>query len=344
LKHFAMKDLYVRIPSHAELRLAIDEILRRHNPNLGALAGLRTKLCDDQTSFNLVDLDIDLDDGTTLRLLLKDLGLKNLHETARRVKPEFLYNPLREIKTYQEILAPSCLDTAHYYGAVVSSDEDRCWLFLEKISGLRICAINDFSAWLRAARWLAHLHARFAEKSEALSRSVPLLRYDAVLYRQWLARATMFQSAGIGRSVWESLARSYERAIERLVQLPCTLIHGEFFASNILVQETRDGWRIRPVDWEMAAVGPGLIDLAALTSGAWTESERTEMAAAYHDSWLCEGMPGFPLDELLLPLDDCRLHLAIQWLGWAPDWSPPQQNAHDWLAEAITLSEKMRTQ
>ena len=123
---------------------------------------------------------------------------------------------------------------------------------------------------------------------------------------------------------------------------PSTLIHGEFYASNILIQETREGRRICPVDWEMAAVGPGLIDLAALSSGAWAERERTEMAVAYHDVLLSEGGPRFPFEDLLPALDDCRLHLAIRWLGWAPVWSPPPENAHDWLGEAIALSEKMR--
>ena len=151
-----------------------------------------------------------------------------------------------------------------------------------------------------------------------------------------------FRSVGLGRAVRESLVDTYGRAIERLIRLPSTLIHGEFYASNILVQETREGCRIRPVDWEMAAVGPGLIDLAALSSGAWAERERTEMAAAYHDALLSEGWPSFPFEDLLLALDDCRLHLAIRWLGWAPDWSPPPENAHDWLGEAIALGEKMR--
>ena len=152
----------------------------------------------------------------------------------------------------------------------------------------------------------------------------------------------MFHSVAITRSVRESLKCNYDRAIERLIELPSTVIHGEFFASNILVQQTRASWQIRPVDWEMAAVGPGLIDLAALSSGAWSESSRTEMAAAYHDSLVSEGTPGFALDDLLLALDDCRLYLAIQWLGWAPDWSPPPESAHDWLGEAIALVGKMR--
>ncbi len=331
-----------RIPSQPELVRALDEILHRHNVEPGKVVRLRSTLCDDWTSFSLVDIEIDLDGGTVLRLLLKDLGLKNLHETARRIKPGFLYNPLREIKTYEEILARNCLGTAHYYGSLVSSDEDRFWLFLEKVSGLRICAVNDFCAWLEAARWLARLHARFMGEGITLRRSVPLLQHDDAFYRLWLERALTFHSFEITRSVRESLMCIYDGAIERLIHLPSTLIHGEFFASNILVQETRAGWHIRPVDWEMAAVGPGLIDLAALSSGAWAESDRTEMAAAYHDALVSEGTPGCTLDDLLLALDDCRLYLAIQWLGWAPDWSPPPESAHDWLGEAIALVGKMR--
>jgi Ser/Thr protein kinase RdoA (MazF antagonist) len=327
--------------THLELRPALDDMLRSHDANLGTIVRLESNRCADQTSFNLVDLEIELEDGTVLLLLLKDLGMENLHETARRVKPHFLYNPLREIKTYQEILAPSGLSSAHFYGAVVRPDKDRYWLLLEKISGLRLSQVSDYSAWLHAARWLARLHSRFAGESETLSRSVPLLHYDAAFYRMWLERVEEFQSVGPRKAVWQALAGNYDRAIERLIRLPSTLIHGEFYASNILLQETRAGCRIRPVDWETTAVGPGLIDLAALTSGAWTECERAEMAAAYHDTLLSEGTPGFPLKDLLLALDDCRLHLAIRWLGWAPDWSPPSENAHNWLEEAIALSEKM---
>jgi Phosphotransferase enzyme family len=324
-----------------ELRPALDNLLRRHDASLGRIVRLESNTCADRTSFNLVDLEIHLEDGTVLLLLLKDLGVENLHETARRVKPNFLYNPLREIKTYEEILAPNRLGTAHFYGAVVRSDENRYWLFLEKISGLRLSHVRDYSAWLQAARWLGLLHSRFTDECDSLNQCAPLLRYDAAYYGLWLERVETFQSVGLRQSVWEALVGNYNRAIKRLIRLPSTLIHGEFYASNILVQTTREGCRIRPVDWEMAAMGPGLIDLAALTSGAWSECERAEMVAAYQDTLLSEGMPGFPLDHLLLALDDCRLHLAIRWLGWAPDWSPPSENAHNWLEEAIALSEKM---
>jgi hypothetical protein len=324
------------------LRPTLDDLLCRHIPNLGRIVRLESRPCADRTSFNLVDLEIQLEDGSVLRLLLKDLGRKNLHEIARRVKPDFLYDPLREIGTYREILARDRLGTAHFYGAVVEPEEDRYWLLLEKIPGLRLCQVRDDSAWLEAARWLAHLHLRFSIENETLHRSAPLLRYDAAFYRLWIERAEAFRSTGRRTDAWASLVGSYDRAVERLTRLPSTLIHGEFYASNILVEQAREGWRIRPVDWETAAVGPGLVDLAALTSGAWPERERTEMAAAYHGTLLAEGWPSFPFEDLLLALDDCRLHLAIRWLGWARDWSPPLENAHDWLGEAMALVEKMK--
>ena len=131
---------------------------------------------------------------------------------------------------------------------------------------------------------------------------------------------------------------SYVRAIERLIRLPSTLIHGEFYASNILVQETREGCRICPVDWEMAAVGPGLIDLAALTLGSLVRARANGDGGRLSRHAALRRHAGLPLDDLLLALDDCRLHLAIRWLGWAPDWSPPAENAHDWLARGIALS------
>ena len=296
----------------------------------------------DRTSFHLAEVAIDFEDGSDLQILLKDLGLANLHETARRVKPHFLYEPRREIEMYREILTRERLGTAAYYGAVVRPDDGLFWLFLEKIQGVRLSLATDRSAWRQAARWLARFHCRFSGRCDELLRSAPLLQHDAAFYRLWAGRVERFQSGRLDRFDWASLVETHDRAVDRLCRLPPTLIHGEFYPSNILVETGPEGGRIRPVDWEMAAVGPGLIDLAALTSGGWADRERTDMAAAYHDTMLDEGRPGPSFDDLLGALDDCRLHLAFQWLGWAHDWSPPRENAQDWLGEALALAGKIR--
>jgi aminoglycoside phosphotransferase (APT) family kinase protein len=137
------------------------------------------------------------------------------------------------------------------------------------------------------------------------------------------------------------LFRGYERVVERLLDLPVTIIHGEFYAPNILVHDSATELRVCPVDWEMAALGPGLIDLAALTAGTWSEQERATLALAYCAELAASGGALGPPEAMLAALDYCRLHLAVQWLGWSPSWSPPLKHAQNWLSEAVRLGEKL---
>jgi len=125
---------------------------------------------------------------------------------------------------------------------------------------------------------------------------------------------------------YPALARivaAYERVLEILSAMPATFVHGEFYASNVLVA----GERIAAVDWEMAGIGPGILDLAALVTG-WGEEERTAIIAGYGN------VPSQALDA-------AQLHLALQWLGWSPDWTPPPEHARDWLAEALSAGQRL---
>ncbi len=137
------------------------------------------------------------------------------------------------------------------------------------------------------------------------------------------------------------LASRYDRVIARLSTLPRTLVHGEFYPSNVVLRNSAAAGRICPLDWELAAAAPGLMDLAALTSGEWSRPERRQMAVAYRDA--LEPRRGWPpsLPELLELLDYCQLHLAMQWLGWAENWSPPKMHRHDWLNELVRLAQRL---
>ena len=46
-------------------------------------------------------------------------------------------------------------------------------------------------------------------------------------------------------------------------------------------------------------------------------------------------------NELDFELDCARLHIAIQWLGWSPEWTPPPEHARDWRAELPRLAERV---
>lgn len=279
------------------------------------------------TSFALEELDVTLAGGGTLQLLLKELGRGALDERAVAAKPDFLSDPLREIEVYESLLAPARLGTPKLYGAVVDPAVDRYWLFIERVQGVELRDVGDLAIWKDAARWLANMHHRMVA-----ARSPRLIRYDADFYRLWLKRARTIA----GDPTLEAIAPSYERVVGRLLSLPQGLLHGEYYAMNVLVRDG-DERRISPVDWEMAGLGPGLVDLAALTSGSWSDEERTEISLAY-----LEALPERPTEwDFLESLDCCRLHVALQWLGWSPNWSPPPEHRNDWLAEARQAGERL---
>jgi thiamine kinase-like enzyme len=330
----------------ADLRDALVQTLSGHFGKHCGVIGLERRPFTYTTSFAIEELDVQLDDGTSLVMLFKDLSRHALVADARQAKPAFLYNPLREIETYRKILAPLRLGTANCYGSIIQPERGRYWLFLEKVLGIELYQEGAVAVWQQVAAWLAGLHARFDGQAELLLPAVPLLVYDRNYYRQWLSRAQSIvgklpDGANNATRALAELATGYDRIIDRLMALPTTLLHGEFYASNVLVEKTGNDLRVCPVDWEMAAVGPGLIDLAALSAGKWSESSKEAMARAYCAALTQSGISVLPWDELLVALNCCRLHQAVQWLGWSSTWSPPPAQTQDWLGEALRLAEKI---
>jgi Ser/Thr protein kinase RdoA (MazF antagonist) len=310
------------------------------------IASIARRPFEYRTSFVLEELDVVFTDGRILRLLAKNVARSALTEIARRAKPIFLHNPLREIQTYQRILNPAALGTPRCYGAVIGPAADRYWLIIERIPGAELRLIGEIEQWRSAARWLAALHARFESDDEQASvrTTAPLVIYDRTLYQTWRERALAFSSGWTAKDRHELtwLSERYETVIERLLSLPATFIHGEFYASNVLVEQTASGWRVAPVDWEMAAIGPGLIDLAALTAGSWSEDDRRSLVAAYCETRISSQATHATLNAMMTDLAYCRLHLAVQWLGWSACWTPPSEHTHDWLGEAVRLASELQ--
>lgn len=328
----------------SELRPALDRTLSEHFGTPHRVVGLERRHSIYQTSFPVEELEVSLDDGTSLQLVFKDLSEGALLKEARGVKPSFLHNPLREIEAYRTVLAPAGLG-AVYYGAVVDVERGRYWLFLEQVPGVPLWQIGELSTWEQAASWLGAMHGRFEGDLDWEGDAKHIQRYDADFYRLWLERAQAFASEARSKSrarrslKW--LAERHERLVERLVELPVTFIHGEFYAGNVLIGEGTDSPRVCPIDWERAAIGPGLVDLAALTGGEWDDEWRKAPARAYRATLPpSSGLPTTP-DAFQAALDCCRLHLAVQWLGWAKTWSPPLRTRQDWLGEALRLAEEL---
>lgn len=266
-----------------------------------------------------------------LSLVFKDFSPGSLPGSTAQAKPAFISDPRREIDAYRHVLGPAGIDAPRCHGSITDPDGGRFWLFLEDIDGELLWRIGDLGVWEGAARWLAGLHGLGLPEAGDM-----LMRYEAEWFRTWLPRAVKTpHGAPLAR-----LVAGWERVVERLSEWPVSLVHGEFYPSNVLVQQGHGGARVRPVDWELAGVGPGLLDLAALTAGEWNDDQRHRLVTAYYEAWpkrLERPEWGLFADAL----DHCRLHLAVQWIGWAPGWSPPPDHAHDWLGEALSLADQL---
>ena len=94
------------------------------------------------------------------------------------------------------------------------------------------------------------------------------------------------------------------------------------------------------MDWELAASGPGFFDLAALVAGSWKEPDRLKLIKAYYE--VISGHAGMSLDEFCYMLNFARLHLAVQYIGWASEWTPPSDQQFDWINEARMLAAELK--
>lgn len=298
--------------------------------------------CPYASSFPVEELDVQFSDGFALQLIMKDLSPEAMPDAARRSRPGFLYDARREIEVYRWLLPHAPAGTATLYGAFINAPARRYWLFLERVSGLELRHVGTFSIWESAARWIARFHGSLSPTVVAsLLPASRLLVYDEAYYWRWLERARQFVgSRGRTRKIVDRIAVAYESVVRRLLEMPRTLIHGEFYPCNIVVSRATRRVRVCPVDWEMAAFAPPLMDLASLTTG-WNRRAQNALVRAYRAATAHGATASSVPDDFARDLDCCRLHLAVRMLGWSKAWQPPPQHAYNWLDEAVRIAGRL---
>jgi hypothetical protein len=285
------------------------------------------------TSAPLEEIRVRRSGGDEVTLIFKDLSRERLLGDAQTAKPDFLHQPRRELATYRAILAPEGIGPRCFAAAA-----DRHWLLIEKVPGVELWQVGELEVWEDVARWLGGFHAGFAGRVVELRAANPyLFELSEEWFQSWRdrARAALAESDDPRAADVDRALRGYDEVIAALAALPRTFVHGELYPSNVIVVRDERPLRVCPVDWEMAGSGPGLVDLAALVGG-WDAADRRRLVAAYAD-----GLATSPSEALEADLARCRLHLAVQWLGWAAGWRPPREHAHDWVGEALALTDEL---
>jgi aminoglycoside phosphotransferase (APT) family kinase protein len=338
-----------RVASTDQLRAVLASTLRR-NQSRARIVHIERAPGAYGSSWWLEDLTVHLDDGGRLTLVFKDLCREASGSGARTIKPAFVTNPTREAWVYRRLLHGIRTGAPKLWASVTDPTTGRNWLFLERVRGVPLAQVGDRRAWCCVARWLGRFHATAPIPRSA---GCPLLRHDREYHRGWMARARSAaeeeaRNGPTGRDgAREKLARlraiapAHERSLAEALAAGDTLIHGEFYPSNVMVDRRGTTYAIHPVDWESAALGPPLLDLAALLSGHWRPEERDAMEKAYRDGAQVVGARCSRPDEFRRRLAACRLLLAVQWQGWARAWDPPADHRNDWLEEAERCAEEL---
>lgn len=120
------------------------------------------------------------------------------------------------------------------------------------------------------------------------------------------------------------ICENFDVLCEPLLTAEQTVIHGEFYPLNILVQRGQ----IFPVDWESTAIACGEIDLASLTE-RWPE----DISNSCIDSYINARWPAGAPDNFEQVLDSARMYLNLRWLGDRKEWT--ESEGYAWRFELM---------
>jgi len=249
------------------------------------------------------------------RLRVKLTSGERLKVVFKQLQPgEKLYGNEREVLVYRWLLAGERFGAPALYASVYDEGERRYWLFLEDV-GSSTLDEGDVEEWFAAARWLAGVHASYHGREAELRELGCLMEHGRAYYHLVgeTARRNL-ELAGATQALvrFDALMRRYDSLVNYLAGEPRTLVHGDVFADNLIIQPGR---RVRAIDWESAAVGLGAWDLAKLLDG-WGS-----MKAAFLTAYVTEfeRHVGLPLDRegFQRLFEHCELLNPLWHLRWS---------------------------
>lgn len=250
----------------------------------------------------------------------------------------------REPEIYENLLHDHGLPVPRYYGSRWNEATGRREVYLEYVGDWSL-KYQDLDVWFPAARRLAQLHAHFARRAADLTACDYLLKLDAPYFRNWAERALVVvaQQTTCLADALAGVVDGYGAAAETLARQPATLVHNDLAPKNVLADRSHRPPRICFVDWELAGVGCGLLDLVHLTHGLDPASDQS-MRSAY-----CAELDGTGL----LPASEsarrrlfaaCALHHTLYRLAHSRRWRLPPARLAEWVADARNLAAQVEAE
>jgi aminoglycoside phosphotransferase (APT) family kinase protein len=298
------------------LRQCLQRILPRVSNRRSAIAAIHCTPSETSKSYETHILTVQLADGRGFKVFLKNYGA--VHSRARfitRQEDEIAQMREREVRVYQGLLEDANLGTPKYYDKFWDDSREIYWLLLEYVDGTALRHLES-NYWIAAAGWLGRMHGYFARHAPYLSQLDFLIRHDTRFFSA-KAEAALDGLSQVSPGLADRLAAivdRYDQVVEAMVAHAPTLIHGSIRPSHILVSGESQLMRVCACDWERAAFGAPLYDLAYLTDG-FKAPTLDLMFDSYRQAAMSFGMYVPQQEEMRYVVSCFRLHRIVNSLA-----------------------------
>jgi hypothetical protein len=325
-----------RLADQALVACVEEQVLPRLDAGRVRVRRLTRSLSPSTTSYTADVLTVDLGDGRTLELFVKDFSF------SRLPKDDAAGRRTRELHVYRDLLDTTELGTPAFYGFVWNEEKRRFLLVLELVAGVQLRSCG-FEHWVAAAGWLGRLQGLYARDPDRFERSPWLLRHDE---RYFASKAS-----GALRNVEEAspaavprlraLLSGYERLVATMAAEPATFVHGNFRPKNIIIAAPGSRPRICVVDWEVSALGSSLYDLALLADG-FRDEQLDHLLNTYRTEAEANGVTVAGRDTMVHLLDCFCLHRVVKSLSRAVEKGFEHRDVSNLLDHGETLKARLR--
>jgi hypothetical protein len=178
------------------------------------------------------------------------LGNSQRKSLGHRVGVEY------ESRIYADVLYRVQGAAPPYIGSGILGDTGKIVLVLGYMAGYRSVLPESEHEMEAAAAAAGRLQRSMVSDVPSFVR-----RYTKEFFLYWMnAFRSLIQDEGVDDSWLYKQCDYFEGNVDLLLQEPMTLVHGEFYAKNILINNNQ----VFMIDWESAGYGIGELDLAAL--------------------------------------------------------------------------------
>jgi Phosphotransferase enzyme family len=285
------------------------------------------------TSYDAHVATVNFDNGATRRVFAKNFGSTVRPKDSPKQRRE------REVQVYRDLLEGAGLGTARYYGSVLDDPQGQLWLLLEFVAGTPVGYCDIATSWAPAAAALGRLHGHFAPHVCALDGCDFLVHHTHEFFWSKVELASRCVTAIAPERTKElsAIVKRYAPIVDLLAEQPRTLIHGGCRSTNILINIDAEPSRVCIIDWEEAACGAPLCDLAYLLDGI-ERPQLDPLLEAYQHEALTHGI-SLPNPRDMKHVIDCfRLHMIMVMLSQAVLKGYTPQSVEKLLAIADRLA------